>query len=98
MRQCHLVSDVSDVLTNSPVASISMLIFLVVRYVVTVVCMHFMFCLMCASVKHAGGCFLLKPFVMLLFMLCNTVSVQSLLQPCWVVICGMLFVMYGIIF
>ena len=49
VRRHALVSDVSDVLTACTVACIRLLIFLVLRYVVTVV-VRFMFCLMSASV------------------------------------------------
>ena len=51
MERCVLVSDVSDVLIEGDAACISLSIFRMLRYVVTVVvCMHFMFCLMCGSV------------------------------------------------
>ena len=43
-----------------------------------------------------GGCNLLKPLVMVLFMLCNAVVVECLvLKPCWCDRYVMLFVMNG---
>ena len=51
MQHCALVSVAPDVLTEGVVVCISMSILIVLTYVVPVlVCMHFMFCLMCASV------------------------------------------------
>ena len=48
MRRCALVSDASDVLVEGFFKHIGLLIFLVRRHVVTaVVCIRFMFCLMC---------------------------------------------------
>ena len=46
-------------------------------------------------IVRAGGCFQLKPGVMLLFMLCNAVSVEWLLLSYCIAIFVMLFVMYG---
>ena len=44
----------------------------------------------------SGGLFWLKPFSMVLFMLCSALIVEwLLLKPCCVEMCGMLFVMYG---
>ena len=46
--------DASDAFTEDAIASISLLIFLLHRYVVTAVMgMHFMFCLMCANVMFS---------------------------------------------
>ena len=45
---------------------------------------------------RSGGLFWLEPVAMVLFMLCSTVLVEwLLLKPCYVEMCGMLFVMYG---
>ena len=47
-------------------------------------------------VVRSGGLFWLKPVAMVMFMLCSPVLIEwLLLKPCCVVICGMLFVMYG---
>ena len=45
---------------------------------------------------RSGGLFWLNPVAMVLFMLCSVVLVEwLLLKPCYVEMCGMLFVMYG---
>ena len=47
-------------------------------------------------IVRSGGLFWLKHVAMVLFMLCSAVVVEwLLLKPCCVVMCGMLFVMYG---
>ena len=47
-------------------------------------------------IARVGGCFWVKHVAMVLCMLCNVVSVEwLLLSPCSVVMCGMLFVIYG---
>ena len=47
-------------------------------------------------IVRSGGLFWLKPVALVLFMLCSAVVVEwLLLKPCWVEMCGMLFVMYG---
>ena len=47
-------------------------------------------------IVRSGGLFWWKPVTMVLFMLCSAVLVDwLLLKPCWVEICGILFVMYG---
>ena len=47
-------------------------------------------------IVRSGVLFWLKPFAMVLFMLCSAVLVEwLLLKPCCVDMCGMLFVMYG---
>ena len=44
----------------------------------------------------SGGLFWLKPVVMVLFMLCSSVLVEwLLLKPCFVEMCGIVFLMYG---
>ena len=53
MQRCTLVSDAYDMLIEG--ASISLLIFSVLRHVMTE-CMHFIFCFMCVSVTFYG-CF-----------------------------------------
>lgn len=51
MQHCALISDVSDLVSESVVACISLFIFLVLRSIVTaVVCRRFVFCLMCTNV------------------------------------------------
>ena len=46
-------------------------------------------------IVRSGDLFWLKPVAMLLFMLCSAVLVEWLLwKPCFVEMCGMLFVMY----
>ena len=47
-------------------------------------------------IVRSGGLFCWKPVAMVLFMLCSDVLVEWLLwKPCYVDMCGMLFVMYG---
>ena len=47
-------------------------------------------------IMRSGDLFGLKPVAMVLFMLCSAVLVEwLLLKPCYVEMCGMLFVMYG---
>ena len=47
-------------------------------------------------IVRPGGLFWLKPVAMVWFMLCSAVFVECLLlKPCYVEMCGMLFVMYG---
>ena len=49
-------------------------------------------------IVRSGGLFWLKPVAMVLFMLCSAVLVEwLLLKPCCVEMCGMLFVMYGVV-
>ena len=48
-----------------------------------------------AVIVRSGGLFWLKPVAMVLFMLCSAMLVEwLLLKPCFVEMCGMLFVMY----
>ena len=57
MQQRDLVNADSDVSTEGVVVCITLLIFLVSRYVMTsVVRMHSMFCLMCESVQCICSC------------------------------------------
>ena len=51
--------------------------------------------LMSTLIVHSGRLFWLNPVAMVLFMLCSAVLVEwLLLKPCYVEICGLLFVMY----
>ena len=52
--------------------------------------------MICSCLVRSGGLFWLKPVAMVLFMLCSDVLVEwLLLKPHCVVMCGILFVMYG---
>ena len=47
-------------------------------------------------IVRSSGLFWLKPVAMVLFMLCSAMLVEWLfLKPCFVEMCGMLFVVYG---
>ena len=67
MRRCAKVSDVYDVLSESAIASISLLVFLVPRYVVTVIMcmrsvylMHGRFCVLMFVVYFLFECIFLS--------------------------------------
>ena len=49
-----------------------------------------------ATIVQAGGCILLKPFAIVLFVMCSAVVMEcSVLYPCCDVVLSMLLMMYG---